>query len=231
MDGERRFAWTTSWGASTRLVGGLIMVHGDDAGLILPPRVAPYQVIIVPIFRSDEERDAVRAAVDDLNHRLRGIVRLHVDWSDQRPGWKYNEWEMRGVPLRLEIGPRDVAQSQAMSVRRDTRTKEPIPFDALPERLPALLADIQQSLFNRAKAFRESRTWHVNSLDELADLIERERGFFWAPWCGSAECEDNIKARTGATLRCVPIEGGDAPGACLVCAKPASQTAVFARAY
>ncbi len=231
MDGERRFAWTTSWGSSTRLVGGLIMVHGDDSGLILPPRVAPYQVVIVPIFRKDEERDAVFGAIQDLTRRLTGVVRFHVDWSENTPGWKYNQWEMKGVPLRLEVGPRDVAQSQVMSVRRDTRAKEPIPFDALAERLPVMMETIQQALFDRAKAFREQRTWRVSSVDELAEQIERERGFFLAPWCGSAACEENIKARTGATLRCIPLDGGDEPGSCLVCGNPAPQTAVFARAY
>jgi prolyl-tRNA synthetase len=231
MDGERRHAWTTSWGATTRLVGALIMVHGDDAGLIMPPRVAPYQAVIVPIFRSDEERDAVHAAVSDLTRRLAGIVRTHVDWSDQRPGWKFNEWEMRGVPLRLEVGPKDVAQSQVISVRRDTRAKEPIPFDGLPERLPAILTTIQESLLDRARQFREEHTWRVDSLDELADLVERERGFFWAQWCGVAQCEEDVKSRTEATLRCIPIEGGDVPGTCLVCGKSAAQTAVFARAY
>jgi prolyl-tRNA synthetase len=207
------------------------MVHGDDAGLILPPRVAPYQVVIVPIFSSEEQRDAVRAAVMDLTRRLTGVVRFHVDWSDQRPGWKFNEWEMRGVPLRLEIGPKDLAQAQATSVRRDTRAKEPIPLDALPERLPGMLSTIQQSLFDRARDFREQHTWRVSSLDELAEMIERERGFFWAPWCGVAQCEEDVKSRTEATLRCVPIEGGDEPGHCLVCGKSAAETAVFARAY
>ncbi len=231
MDGERRFAWTTSWGASTRLVGGLIMVHGDDTGLILPPRVAPYQAVIVPIYRKDEERDAVYAAIQDLTRRLTGVVRFHVDWSDHTPGWKYNEWEMKGVPVRLEVGPRDVAQSQVMTVRRDNRAKEPIQFDALPQRLPALLETIQQALFERARAFREQRTWRVGSIDELAERIERERGFFLAPWCGDAQCENEIKNRTGATLRCIPLEGGDQSGVCLVCRKDAPQTAVFARAY
>ncbi len=231
MDGERRHAWTTSWGSSTRLVGGLIMVHGDDSGLILPPRVASYQVVIVPIYRKDEERDLVFEAVEGMKREFVGKIRCHVDWSDHRPGWKFNEWELRGVPLRIEIGPKDVAQGQAVVVRRDNRAKEPVPLSGLAGRVPELLEDIQRSLFDRAVAFRESRTHHVKSVDEIAEQIERERGFFWAPWCGSAECENSVKERTGATLRCVPIDGGDEPGACLVCAKPAPQTAVFARAY
>src|SRR5439155_18615514 len=175
MDGERRHAWTTSWGASTRLVGGVIMVHGDEAGLILPPRIAPYQVVVVPIFRKDDEREKVQAATESIHQSLAGQVRLHVDWSDHTPGWKFNEWELRGVPLRLEIGPRDVAQGQAVAVRRDTRQKEPIPLDELPSRLPTLLDSIQQALFDRAVAFRESRTHRVSSLDQLVELIEVER--------------------------------------------------------
>jgi prolyl-tRNA synthetase len=238
MDGERRFAWTTSWGASTRLVGGLIMVHGDDAGLILPPRVAPYQVVIVPIFRSDAERDTVLEAVEQIKRAFLGRVRCHVDWSDHRPGWKFNEWEMRGAPLRLEIGPKDVAQGQALTARRDNRVKEAVPLTGLGTRVPELLDDIQRSLFERAVAFREARTHHVSTVDEMAEQIKIERGFFWAPWCGSAACEEEVKQRTrpapneaGATLRCIPLEGGDVPGKCLVCGTPAAQTAVFAVAY
>lgn len=231
MDGQRRFAWTTSWGASTRLIGALIMVHGDDAGLILPPRVAPYQVVIVPIFRRDEERDRVRQAVEEIVGSLRGSVRVHVDWSDHTPGWKFNEWELKGVPIRLEIGPRDVAQGQAIAVRRDSRAKEPIPSDRLPERLPQVLDAIQKALYERALAFREQRTHGITTLDQLDRQIEEERGFFWAPWCGESSCEAEVKATTGATLRCVPLEGGNQTGLCLVCGAPSSQTAVFARAY
>jgi prolyl-tRNA synthetase len=232
QDGERKHAWTTSWGSSTRLVGGLIMTHGDDSGLIMPPHVAPYQVVIVPIFRKEEERVSVREAVDGITRQLiDGQVRWHVDWSENTPGWKFNEWEMKGAPIRLEIGPRDVAQGQAVAVRRDTRAKEPIPLTGLSARLPELLEDVQRSLFDRAVAFRASRTHHVKSVDEIAELMEQERGFFWAPWCGSAACEEQVRARSGATLRCIPIEGGDERGPCLVCGQPADQTAVFARAY
>lgn len=231
IDGQRRYAWTTSWGASTRLVGGLIMTHGDNAGLILPPRVAPYQVVIVPIYRREEERARVYAAVEGITRELTGRVRLHVDRSDHTPGWKFNEWELRGAPLRLEVGPRDVSQERVIAVRRDTRAKEPIPVQGLTARLPEMLRDIQQSLFDRAVAFRASRTHRVASVDEIEQQIEGERGFFWAPWCGAPACEDRVKTRTGATLRCVPLEGGDQPGPCLVCRQAAPQTAIFARAY
>jgi len=231
QDGERRHAWTTSWGSSTRLVGGLIMCHGDDSGLIIPPRVAPHQTVIVPIFRKEEEREAVREAVDGITRSLDGQVRCHVDWSENTPGWKFNEWEMRGVPVRLEVGPRDVAQGQAVAVRRDTRAKESIPLSGLATRLPELLDDVQRSLFDRAVAFRAAHTHHVKSLDELAELIEKERGFFWAPWCGSAACEEAVRERTRATLRCIPLDGGDDRGPCLVCGQPADHTAVFAHSY
>lgn len=230
MDGERRYAWTTSWGASTRLVGAIIMVHGDDSGLMLPPRVAPHQAVMIPIYRNDDERDRVAEAVRTASAALAGL-RTHIDWSDKTPGWKFNEWELRGAPLRLEIGPRDVMQGQAMAVRRDTRAKEPIPLAGLGTRVPELLEAIQQSMFERAVAFRESRTRHVGSLEQISESIEGERGFYWAPWCGSGACEDQVKNRTGATLRCIPLDGGDRPGPCLVCASPAQQTAVFARAY
>jgi prolyl-tRNA synthetase len=154
-----------------------------------------------------------------------------VDWSDHRPGWKFNEWEMRGAPVRIEIGPKDVAQGQALTARRDTRVKESVPLSGLAQRIPELLDDIQRSLFEKAVAFRDARTHHVKSIDEIAEQIEKERGFFWAAWCGSATCEDAVKERTGATLRCIPLEGGDQPGTCLVCSGPAAQTAVFARSY
>ena len=207
------------------------MTHGDDAGLILPPRVAPHQVVIVPIFRKEEERAQVAEAIEGITRQLDGQVRCTVDWSENTPGWKFNEWEMRGVPIRLEVGPRDVAQGQAVAVRRDSRAKEPIPLTGLPARLPALLDDVQRALFDRAVAFRASRTHHVKSLDEIAEVIERERGFFWAPWCGSAACEEEVRQRTRATLRLVPLDGGDEGGACLVCGQRAEQTAVFAHSY
>ncbi|MPZ15938.1 MAG: proline--tRNA ligase, partial [Chloroflexi bacterium] len=177
VDGQRRHAWTTSWGASTRLIGGLIMVHGDDSGLILPPRVAPYQVVVVPIFRNDDERARVAEAVDRIRAQLAGRVRIHIDWSDKTPGWKFNEWELRGVPLRLDVGPRDVAQDQAIVVRRDTRAKEPVPIGGIAARIPELLDTLQDALFERAKAFRASRTYHVGSVEEIVESIEQQRGF------------------------------------------------------
>ena len=207
------------------------MTHGDADGLKLPPHVAPYQVVIVPIFRNEEDREGVHTAIESILASLRGRVRCYVDWSDKTPGWKFNEWEVKGAPLRLEIGPRDVAQGQVVAVRRDTRAKEAISMSTIPDRLPDLLDEIQHALYNAALAFREAHTHHVRSIDEIADLIETERGFYWAPWCGSATCEEQVRARTGATLRCIPLEGGDEGGSCIACQGPAPQTAIFARSY
>jgi prolyl-tRNA synthetase len=237
MDGERRHVWQTSWGASTRLIGALIMVHGDRKGLRLPPHVAPVQVAIVPIWRSDEELALVRETVERLQRELAGVVRLDVDWSDQRPGWKFNECEMRGVPLRLEIGPRDVREGRATVVRQDMRTdpggavKEPVPLDALRERLPALLEEVQAAMFERALAFRESRTRRVDTLDEFAASLAAERGFLLAHWCGDAACELKLKDQTGATMRCLPLDAPAEDGQCVVCGRPSRARAVFARAY
>ena len=237
MDGERRHVWQTSWGMTTRLIGALIMVHGDRKGLRLPPHVAPVQVAIVPIWRSDEELALVREAVERLQRELTGVVRLDVDWSDQRPGWKFNEWEMRGVPLRLEIGPRDVRDGRATVVRQDTRTdpggtvKEQVPLDALRERLPALLDEVQAAIFERALAFREARTRRVETLDEFAASLAAERGFLLAHWCGDGACELKIKDQTGATMRCLPLDAPAGDGPCIVCGRPSQARAVFARAY
>jgi prolyl-tRNA synthetase len=231
MDGERRHVWTTSWGVTTRLIGALIMVHGDERGMMLPPRVAPYQAVAVPIFRKEEEGVVVRALLDEISAMLAGKVRLHTDWSDHTPGWKFNEWELRGAPVRIEVGPRDVANRQVVLVRRDTREKTSVAVEGLAETLSTLLVDIQQSMFDRAVAFREARTRRVKSVDEIAAQIETERAFFWAPWCGNSDCEEQVKARSGATLRCLPIDAPKAAESCLVCGAADTQTAIFARSY
>src|SRR5712691_10760226 len=161
------------------------MTHGDDAGLILPPRVAPYQVVVVPIYRHDDERDRVHAAVQGVVRDLTGQVRFHVDWSDHTPGWKYNEWELRGVPLRLEIGPRDIEKSQVVLARRDTREKSFVPMEGLASRVDEILKAIQQALFERALAFRKEHTSTTGSYDEFKQIMEGRPGFVISPWCGS----------------------------------------------
>jgi prolyl-tRNA synthetase len=227
--GKRQHVWQTSWGATTRLIGALVMVHGDDQGLRLPPNVAPVQAVIVPIWRKDADRAQVRAFVDRVREALGERVRLHVDDRDQySPGWKYNEYEMRGVPLRLEIGPRDVANQSVMTVRRDTRGKEPVPLAALAERVPELLADIQASLFRQALEFRDANTvLAASKADVLAHFAADRRGFVAMPWDGSAEVEAEVKERTGATLRCMPADG--ARFASLE--RPGHRVALFARSY
>src|SRR2546427_11956648 len=166
-DGQRKYCATTSWGASTRLIGGVIMVHGDNAGLILPPRLAPYQVVIVPIWRNDAEKTAVGASVERVEKMLKGKVRVKVDLSENTPGWKFNEWELRGVPVRMEIGPRDVKNESVLLVRRDKRTREGVAVEALETRLPALLEEVQQALFQRAKAFQDQNTHYTDSYEEF----------------------------------------------------------------
>src|SRR6185503_15990543 len=205
--GKRQYVYQTSWGVTTRLIGAVIMTHGDDQGLKLPPNVAPVQAVVVPIWRKDEERAAVRAFVDRVREALAGKVRVKVDDRDQyTPGWKYNEHELRGVPVRLEVGPRDVAQQSVMSVRRDTRAKEPIALDALGERLPAMLAEIQRAMFQSALAFRDENTAEARSVAEIEAHFAEKRGFVAFAWDGSAAIENEIKEKTGATLRCMPLD-------------------------
>ncbi len=225
--GKRQFVHQTSWGVSTRLIGALIMTHGDDQGLKLPPRVAPVQAVVVPIWRKAEDRTAVTEFVDKVKSALGDRVRLLVDDRDQyTPGWKYNEHELRGVPVRLEVGPRDVTNAAVMSVRRDTRAKESIPLAALADRLPALLEEIQRALFDAAKAFREANTTPVRNLADIEAHFASKRGFVALPWDDDAALEARIKETTGATLRCVPLD--QAPFAAHGGGR---RVALFARAY
>jgi prolyl-tRNA synthetase len=205
--GKRQHVWQTSWGVSTRLIGGVIMTHGDDQGLRLPPNIAPVQVVVVPIWRKPEDKAQVLAFVDQVKAAVGTTVRLQVDDRDQyTPGWKYNEHELRGVPLRVEIGPRDVAGQAVMSVRRDTRAKESIPFAALLTRLPELLADIQRTLFQQALAFREQSTVWCGDVAALEAHFRERRGYAAIAWDDDAALEGEIKTRTMATLRNVPLD-------------------------
>jgi prolyl-tRNA synthetase len=228
---ERVYAWTTSWGMSTRIIGAVIMVHGDKQGLILPPRVAPWQVVIVPIWRKDEEKASVLAMVDRVQAILKDAsVRVKVDASDKSPGWKFNEWELKGVPLRLEIGPKDVQNDSVVLVRRDNRAKEFVGVDAVAARVPELLEDLQKALFQRAVEFRDSHTYTATTYDELKEGIDRG-GFVDAFWCEDAACEEKIKNDTKATNRCMPIDQPEASGVCVACGKPSKTHALFAKAY
>jgi len=229
---QRQYAWTTSWGMSTRIVGATVMVHGDQQGLILPPRVAPFQVVIVPIWRKDEEKATVLEATDRVAAALKNAgTRVKVDASEQRsPGWKFNEWELKGVPLRIEIGPRDVQNNSVVVVRRDTRAKEFVGVDGLAEHVTAALDDIQKSLFKRAVEFRDTHTVPARTYQELIEGIEN-RGFVDAFWCEDAACEEKIKQDTKASNRCMPLDQPGDSGPCIVCGKTTNVHALFARAY
>ncbi len=223
--------WGTSWGITTRLIGGVIMMHGDDNGLVFPPRIAPYQVVIVPIPRGNWRETVLphaKAIFDELT--AQGVRVMLDDRDAYTPGWKYAEWELRGVPVRLEIGPKDIEKGQVMLARRDTREKLSAARDGLTARVQALLDEIQKNLFDRAVAFREEHTTETTSYDEFKQIMEGRPGFVVAPWCGSAECENQIKADTQATIRNLPREDS-AGGACVRCGQPGVARAHFAKVY
>ncbi|MCD6416797.1 MAG: proline--tRNA ligase [Planctomycetes bacterium] len=231
-DGELRHCWTTSWGLSTRFIGAIVMVHGDDRGLILPPRLAPIQVVIVPIWKDEEARSAVLEAVRKIEAELDGLSVKVDDRENFTPGYKFNEWELRGAPLRIEIGPRDVAARQAVLARRDVpgrEGKEIVPLDNLSDEVRRTLDAIQQALYQRAQQFRDSRTAEPEDYAAFTDAVAE--GFARAWWCGGAACEQKVKDETTATIRCIPFEQPAAGGKCIVCGKSAEQQVIFARAY
>jgi prolyl-tRNA synthetase len=232
QSGELEFCHTTSWGMSTRMIGGVIMTHGDDKGLVLPPRLAPYQVVIVPIGRGDQGGQVLPPA-RELAARLAGAgIRAHVDDRPQlSPGFKFNDWELRGVPIRLELGPRDLAAGTALMARRLGGGKEPIALDSAPQRLESELAAFQDFLLRRATEFRDDRTFRVGSWPEFTEAAGQ--GWALALHCGTPECEDDIKAETGATPRCVPLDGEPESGRCIRCDLPSAYgtRVIFGRAY
>jgi prolyl-tRNA synthetase len=232
-DGREDYAWASSWGVSTRLIGALIMAHGDDAGLRLPPALAPIQVVIVPIYRTDEEKVTVSEAVTPVASALKAAgIRVHTDDREEhRPGYKFNEWELKGVPVRLEIGPKDVANGEVVLYRRDLRQKSPVPLKGLDEHIPGVLDGIQDELFAQALAFREGRTFRPSSYEELKALIKDPGGFVEALWCGRPACEEKVKADTRATIRALLLDPTPVEGACIVCGEPATELAVWAQAY
>jgi prolyl-tRNA synthetase len=231
-DKSLQHAWTTSWGVSTRLIGGVIMTHGDDSGLVLPPRVAPYQVVMVPIARGNWQ-ETVLPRARELQAALRaGGVRVFLDDRDTNtPGWKFAEWEMRGVPLRLEIGPKDIEKSSVILARRDTREKQVAPMEGLVGQVTSLLDQIQENLLARARTFREERTTQTDDYEEFKRLMDGRPGFVKAPWCGDAACEALIKSETQATIRNIPFDSPRPTGPCLRRDAPAVATVWFAKAY
>lgn len=243
--GQREYAWATSWGVSTRLIGGLIMTHSDDNGLVVPPRLAPVHVVICPLGKNEEERAPAVEAAERLAAELRGLPRdeffgyepltVKVDKAfDKSPGFRYAEYELRGVPVRVEIGPKDLEQSACAIARRDVPGKEGkqfgVPLVSAAARIDALLREIQASLFKRAKDFRDRSLRVARTYEEFKELIEQP-GFVWAHWDGTRETEDRIQEETKATIRCLPYDGPQEPGKCVVTGKPSARMAVFARAY
>ncbi len=231
-DKSLQYVWQTSWGMTTRLIGGVIMTHGDDSGLILPPRIAPHQVVIVPIPRGNWQETVLPRAREAAATLTAAGVRVMLDDREEyTPGWKYAEWELRGVPLRIEIGPRDIAKSQVLVVRRDTREKLPVPLDELAARLPALLAALQQDLLDRALKFRDDHTRRVTTRDAFEEALRGRPGFVVAPWCGREECETGIKADMQTTIRNIPLDPPPASGGCIRCGNPGLTDVYFAKSY
>lgn len=230
QDGQLKNVWQTSWGVTTRLIGAIIMVHGDDRGLKLPPNVAPIQTVIVPIL--GKESELVLDKARELISRIKEEVRAELDDRDEyTPGWKFNEWEMKGVPVRIEIGPKDIKKGQVVLVRRDTGQKIFVPEAEVITQLKTLFEEIQRNMFAEAKTFMQDNIREVKDFDEFKQVIEEKRGFVKATWCGSEECENSIKDQTGATLRCIPLDEEQKSGFCISCGKAANKTVYFAKSY
>jgi prolyl-tRNA synthetase len=226
------FVWQTSWGVSTRLIGALVMAHGDDSGLVLPPALAPLQAVVVPIWKTEEEKSSVLQEVDRLTTGLSPSVRVHADLREEvSPGFKFNEWELKGVPLRIELGPKDLAKGQAVIVSRLDRRKEAIPLAAIVPQVSDRLARFQRDLYQRALQFRTENTRVAKSYAQFKEEIESLGGFFEATWCGNPQCEATIKEETKATIRLIPLDGREEPGACLFCGSSAHTHVILARAY
>ncbi len=232
-EGTEDYVWASSWGVSTRLMGALIMAHSDDFGLVLPPKLAPIQVAIVPIYKSEEDLQKIAEVIDPLVTKLKSMgVSVKFDDADNRkPGWKFAQYELQGVPVRLAVGPRDIENKTVEVARRDTLTKEVVSFDGIENYVADLLEKIQENIYQKALDFRAEKTTEVDSYDEFKKVLEEKGGFILAHWDGTTETEQLIKDETKATLRCIPLEGDKTPGVCMVTGKPSKQRVIFAKAY
>lgn len=232
-EGKVEHVWATSWGVSTRLIGALIMAHSDDAGLVLPPNLAPIQVVIVPIYRSDEDLKNISSFVDELMPKLKrlGITVKYDDRDTQRPGFKFAEYELKGIPIRIAIGGRDMENKTVEIARRDTREKFTVMQEGLEIYIPQLLETIQTSIYNKAATYRDEHITEANSYDELKSLLDSKAGFISAHWDGTPETEQKIKEETKATIRCIPLNNKQEDGVCIYSGKPSAQRVLFARAY
>jgi prolyl-tRNA synthetase len=232
-ENQLEYVWATSWGVSTRLIGALVMAHSDDDGLVLPPKIAPLQVVIVPIYKGDEQKAQIGDKAAEIMKGLKALgIRVKYDDNDNaRPGWKFAEHELKGVPVRLALGARDLANNLVEVARRDTKAKETISLDGVVEHIEKLLVDIQQSMYNKAAAYREEHITKVDSWEEFEKVLDGKGGFVSAHWDGTAETEDAIKEKTKATIRCIPLNNPQEDGKCILTGKPSSQRVLFARAY
>ena len=233
QDGKLDYVWATSWGVSTRLMGALVMSHSDDNGLVLPPKLAPIQVVIVPIYKKAEELERINKVVDGLVVRLKSLgISVKYDNDDKRkPGWKFAEYELKGVPVRLAVGPRDLENGTMEVARRDTLTKEVMPLEGIETKVQQLLNDIQDNIYKKALDFRTANTTKVDDYEEFKRLLDEKGGFFLCHWDGTPETEERIKNETKATIRCIPMDAPEEAGQCMVSGKPSSRRVLFARSY
>jgi prolyl-tRNA synthetase len=232
QESNRQYVWQTSWGLSTRIIGAIIMAHSDDKGLVLPPMIAPVQVAIIPVWGSEDEKVLVFEKTSAIASELEASgIRVKKDLRDGRPGPKFFDWEKRGVPLRIEIGPREIASGSIIVARRDTGNKEAVSSDGLVGSIQSLLQLVQADLYNKALAFRDDNTHEVNSYDEFKSVLDGKNGFLKAHWCGNEECEAKIKEETTATSRCIPFDQSEEAGNCIYCGKPSKERIIFAKAY
>ncbi|MGH7492126.1 MAG: proline--tRNA ligase [bacterium] len=231
-EGKQEYVWATSWGASTRLIGALIMAHSDDNGLVLPPKLAPIQVVLVPIWKGEGEKAQVLERAQKIVAEWKGKFSFKLDDRDHyRPGWKFNEWEKRGVPIRVELGPKDVQSGNVVLVRRDSGEKRVLAQNGLVEEIQRMLEVIQNDLYRRALAFREQHTKVIDDYEQFKQELDEPGGFFWAHWSGEREAEDRLQEETKATIRCIPFDGFKEQGKCLITGKPSSQRVLIAKAY
>ncbi len=232
-EGQLEYVWGTSWGVSTRLMGALIMAHSDDSGLVLPPKLAPVQVVFVPIFKNEEQLDALRTVARKIEAALKPKgIRFKLDDSDaNKPGWKFAEYELKGIPVRLAMGMRDLENGTIEVARRDTKTKETVNLEHIETLIENLLSEIQQNIYDKALLFRQENTFSVDSYEEFKDILDTKGGFILAHWDGTSETEEKIKEETKATIRCIPLDAPEEEGFCIYSGKPSTQRVIFARAY
>jgi prolyl-tRNA synthetase len=232
-EGREEYVWATSWGVSTRLMGALVMAHSDDNGLVLPPKLAPIQVVIVPIYKKVEQLTAISEKVNTIVAELKakGISVKFDDSDNKKPGWKFAEYELKGVPVRLAMGPRDLENGTVEVARRDTLEKNVVPLEGISGYIENLLDEIQHGIFNKALEFRTQKTTKVDTWDEFKEVIQTKGGFVSAHWDGTAETEDKIKSETKATIRCIPLDNEPEEGKCVYSGKPSKQRVLFAMAY